>query len=154
MDEAPQRIPAAQRFRLSRQARQDGDARDRRAVGYRSPPEHTRWKPGESGNPSGRPKGSKSLQSLLWQAVQRKIVNPVDGRRYSVIEVIFARLGSEAARGNIAAIRLLVSYLTFTEESVMAITPGRLPAKAQDLKAIRDLLLAQLVQTDSKANEN
>jgi hypothetical protein len=155
MDEAPQKIPAARRFRLSPEAGQGGGgARDRTgAVGYRSPPEHFRWKPGQSGNPSGRPKGSKSLQGLLWQSVQRKILNPVDGRLYSVLEITFARLGNESARGNIAAIRLLLSYLSLTEESVMAIAPGRLPAKAQDLQAIRGLLLAQLAETDSKGFE-
>jgi hypothetical protein len=89
----------------------------------------------------------------LWQAVQRKILNPVDGRLYSVLEITFARLGNESARGNIAAIRLLLSYLSLTEESVMAIAPGRLPAKAQDLQAIRGLLLAQLAESDSKGFE-
>lgn len=29
-------------------------------VGYCKPPEHTRWKPGQSGNPRGRPKGAKN----------------------------------------------------------------------------------------------
>jgi hypothetical protein len=29
-------------------------------VGKGRPPEHTRWKPGESGNPKGRPKAAKS----------------------------------------------------------------------------------------------
>lgn len=35
------------------------------AVGYGRPPANTRFKPGESGNPRGRPKGSKGLKALV-----------------------------------------------------------------------------------------
>ncbi len=34
-------------------------------VGYRKPPKHTRFKPGQSGNPRGRPKGTKNLKTDL-----------------------------------------------------------------------------------------
>jgi hypothetical protein len=33
----------------------DGDSR----VGYKRPPQHSKFKPGQSGNPKGRPKGAK-----------------------------------------------------------------------------------------------
>ena len=34
-------------------------------VGYKKPPIHTRFKPGVSGNPKGRPKGTKNLATDL-----------------------------------------------------------------------------------------
>jgi hypothetical protein len=34
-------------------------------VGYRRPPKHTRFKPGQSGNPLGRPKIGPSLKADL-----------------------------------------------------------------------------------------
>src|SRR5207237_10936888 len=34
-------------------------------VGYRTPPKVTRWKPGQSGNPKGRPRGSLNLATDL-----------------------------------------------------------------------------------------
>ena len=34
-------------------------------VGYKKPPEHSRWKPGQSGNPKGRPKKVKDFEKLL-----------------------------------------------------------------------------------------
>ena len=33
------------------------------------------WKPGQSGNPNGRPKGSKNLSTMLWEALQEKARN-------------------------------------------------------------------------------
>jgi Family of unknown function (DUF5681) len=52
-------------------ARDDGaQAETSETVGYCRPPIHTRFKPGQSGNPSGRAKGSKNLKTLF-----RKILN-------------------------------------------------------------------------------
>jgi len=38
-------------------------------VGYGRPPKATRFKPGCSGNPKGRPKGSKAPKTLLEEAL-------------------------------------------------------------------------------------
>lgn len=42
-------------------------------VGYRNPPGHSRFKPGQSGNPSGRSKGSQNLKTLFNQILDEKI---------------------------------------------------------------------------------
>lgn len=43
-------------------------------IGYRKPPKHTRFKPGESGNPRGRSKGTKNLKTDLMEELREKIV--------------------------------------------------------------------------------
>src|SRR5262245_40261180 len=43
------------------------------AVGYRRPPVNRQFKPGQSGNPNGRPKGHKSLKTMLAAALDEKI---------------------------------------------------------------------------------
>ena len=43
-------------------------------VGYKKPPKHTQFKPGQSGNPRGRPKGTKNLKTDLMEELGERIV--------------------------------------------------------------------------------
>jgi len=43
-------------------------------IGYGKPPKGTRFKPGQSGNPRGRPKGTKNLKTDLAEELGEKIV--------------------------------------------------------------------------------
>jgi hypothetical protein len=43
------------------------------SVGYCRPPVHSRFKPGQSGNPSGRPKGTKNLKTLFNKIFNEQI---------------------------------------------------------------------------------
>jgi hypothetical protein len=42
-------------------------------VGYGKPPKYTRFKPGQSGNPQGRSKGTKNLKTDLMEELMEKI---------------------------------------------------------------------------------
>ena len=44
------------------------------AVGFGKPPRSSQFKPGQSGNPSGRPKGSQSLRTKIANVLTSKIV--------------------------------------------------------------------------------
>ena len=43
-------------------------------VGYGKPPKHTQFEPGQSGNPRGRPKGTKNLKTDLMEELGEKIL--------------------------------------------------------------------------------
>jgi hypothetical protein len=63
-------------------------------VGYRRPPKATRFTAGQSGNPKGRPKGSRSVGAMLQDIIQQKIGVTENGktRRISALEVMLRRL--------------------------------------------------------------
>jgi hypothetical protein len=47
-------------------------------VGYGKPPLHSRFQPGQSGNPAGRPKGRQTLARDLYEELQETIAAPDD----------------------------------------------------------------------------
>jgi hypothetical protein len=69
-----------------------GQAADREpyAVGYGRPPLHSRFKPGQSGNPKGRAKGSRNLRTILKQVSNEQIqIREGDRtRRMSMMEAL------------------------------------------------------------------
>jgi hypothetical protein len=89
-------------------------------VGKGRPPLSTRWKPGQSGNPRGRPKGTKRLATILNEAMQQKIEINEKGqrRRISVWEAIVKTLRNNALKGDFKAI----SFLLAQEAEIARIT--------------------------------
>ena len=91
-------------------------------VGYSKPPKHTRFKPGGSGNPKGRPKGSKNLGSLISDALSKKVRVTENGkvRTISLAEAMVRGLTARAARGELRAtelvLRLIQQHLPGGEE--------------------------------------
>ena len=68
-------------------------------VGYRRPPKATQFAAGKSGNPKGRPKGSRSVGALLKDILQQKIAVTENGktRRIPALEVMLRRLANVGA---------------------------------------------------------
>ena len=60
-------------------------------VGFRKPPQHTRFRKGRSGNPKGRPKGSPNFATALEQALSEQVTVNEGGRRYSVSKLVATR---------------------------------------------------------------
>ena len=81
------------------------------AVGKGRPPIATRFKQGQSGNPKGRPKGSKNAQGLAKAELNRKVVVTVKGKKKSmtVAEIAARRLGDKAMAGDAKAFSFLIA---------------------------------------------
>ena len=83
-------------------------------VGYAKPPKHTRFQPGRSGNPRGRPKGSRSLATLVADALDKPITAKI-GRSTVTMkrrEALAHRLVEQALGGDLRAVALLLKELS------------------------------------------
>ena len=73
-------------------------------VGYGRPPKRTQFKPGQSGNPKGRPRRSVSIEVLLKEILFRRVMvsdNKRGGqRKASLMEVILHQVAQKAALGD------------------------------------------------------
>jgi hypothetical protein len=82
-------------------------------VGYRRPPKSGRFKKGVSGNPGGRPRGSRNVGSVFRDVMRQKISVTENGRTRKVpaLEVMLRRLANEAMRSDPRALRLILPMI-------------------------------------------
>jgi hypothetical protein len=82
-------------------------------VGYKNPPPASQFKPGRSGNSKGRPKGSRNLDSLIREEVERLITIKEDGRTTKVpaMVVVARQVARQAAGGDLKAVDRLIALL-------------------------------------------
>ena len=78
-------------------------------VGFCRPPKATRFKPGQSGNPVGRPKGVMNIDTLIDAIINKKVVATVDGKemKLSKKHVMWLRVANDAVGGKLASLKIL-----------------------------------------------
>ena len=79
-----------------------------------TPPERL-WKPGQSGNPKGRPKGIKDIRTQIREILKRKmeVTDPIDKKTKKMTigqQIVTAQVG-QALKGNTKAFNALVDRL-------------------------------------------
>jgi len=86
-------------------------------VGYGKPPRHTRFKKGQSGNPRGRPSGSKNLTTLLGEVLNELVVVAESGGRRKITKrrAIIMQLVNQAAKADWRATKILLDILQAIE---------------------------------------
>lgn len=82
-------------------------------AGYKKPPTHTRFKKGQSGNPNGRPKGTKNLKTELMEELQELILVSEGGSRRTVSKqrAMLKSLTAKAVQGDARAATILVNLV-------------------------------------------
>ena len=117
------------------------------AVGYGRPPIHTRFAPGVSGNPRGRPRGSKNLKTDVLEEIGEKVTvrEGEMSRSISKQRAIVKAVVLRAIRGDAKAVSTLITLLLRFQEAA----PGEgapVELAAEDL-AILDRFTERAVAT-------
>jgi hypothetical protein len=111
-------------------------------IGYRKPPESTRFQKGVSGNPKGRPKGSLNVVTVFTKTLREKVVINEHGQRKTVtkFEAAVKQLVNKAASGDQRSIRLLLELARDAEAKQNTIGNQESVTSAVDQEIIDDIL--------------
>jgi len=88
-------------------------------VGYGKPPKNRQFKPGRSGNPGGRPRGSLNIATILQRELGEKVTID-EGRQKKTmtkLEVATRRIVERATCGELKPFQFLVAWLGHTEDA-------------------------------------
>ena len=74
------------------------------------PPVEKRWKKGTSGNPRGRPKGTRPVGTVLQEILSQRISVTENGRTRKIpaLEVMLRRLANDAMRNDPTALKTVL----------------------------------------------
>ena len=107
-------------------------------VGYGKPPKHTQFKPGQSGNPKGRPKGIRNLNTDLEEELSLKILVTEGGQQQqpSKQRAMLKSLFAKALNGDVRASGVLINLILGLEQT-------RIAAQSTDAMAEEDLAILE-----------
>ncbi len=82
-------------------------------VGYCKPPKHSRFKPGRSGNPRGRPRKNRSIEAMIKRELDQMVSVTELGRelRISKREAIIKQFVNRAIKGDPKPLQLMLAHL-------------------------------------------
>jgi hypothetical protein len=115
-------------------------------VGYGNPPKATQFKPGQSGNPKGRPAKSRNLKTELREEIS-ELITLREGekiRKVPKLRAYVKRLSEQALKGDARATKLML-------ELIRSMFDDNPPMEAQDLSAADKELIEELTSTSSKS---
>lgn len=117
-------------------------------VGYGKPPKSTQFQPGKSGNPKGRPKGIRNLNTDLEEELSLQILVTEGGTQQQTTKqrAMLKSLFAKALNGDVRASGVLINLILGLEQTCIA-------AQSKEAMAEEDLAILeafkQKILTDS-----
>jgi hypothetical protein len=139
---------------MARQKRRAG-AGASYAVGYCRTPVHSRFKPGQSGNPKGRPKGRRNLQTELLEQVVGKKFTIREGETLHRLSLPAANVfvhGVKGAKGDVRSAGLFFKILCelFDQDDDCASESFAVPATVLPSAGLFENFVPDLLSRDER----
>ena len=108
-------------------------------VGRGNPPKHTQFVKGQTGNPHGRPRGSKNVRTIIMAAARDQVTATIDGkpRKISKLQATAMQLATKAASGDQKAVGQMLDWVDDIETRAAAVKPTQFPFEKSDLEVLK-----------------
>jgi hypothetical protein len=118
-------------------------------VGYKKPPRQTQFKPGQSGNAKGRPKGAKNFATVFEKELRTPIDVTENGKRkrMSKREAVAKQAVNKAVTGDPKAIVVVLNEARFYENQNQLPVPQDAIVSPED-QIVMDNIVRRIRQAD------
>jgi Family of unknown function (DUF5681) len=108
---------------------------------HKRPPRKGQFQPGQSGNPYGRPKGSKNIRTYVHELLGAKIPVIEGGKTRNIprVEAIAIQLVNLAAKGDPKGLAAVLSLTREFDEAIGQARPGA-PMQIADIEVMQDII--------------
>jgi len=112
-------------------------------VGYGRPPKETRFKPGQSGNRTGRPRGSRNTYTIFDKLLESKIYVNQDGKKTKISkrEALLMQLINTGLKGDTKAIKAMFPHMVVSDDKKAAREAIKIQANSPSDREILDAYL-------------
>jgi hypothetical protein len=125
---------------------------DNNKVGKCKPPVHSRWKPGQCGNPRGRPKDAPNFTTELKRMLEAPVTVNDGGKpkKMTTLEASLWRLREGALKGKDKSLSKLLEYASRVLGDLLIEPPGDISKDDQAiLDAFREEIRAETTKDDT-----
>jgi hypothetical protein len=128
-------------------------------IGYKKPPCATRFGKGSSGNPKGRPKGSKNLATLFQGVAFTKIQVTENGRTRTMtrLEAVLHQFSNLALKGNARAMKEFFQLQRMFELEQVRDEPAAVPHERDEMvmkSILRRMQQSQITLSTTVTNDS
>lgn len=111
-------------------------------TGYMNPPKSGQFQPGQSGNPRGRPSGSKNTHKLLDEIVNEKIQMTKNGKpvKISKKQAMLLQATNKAVQGDLKALQTLLPVMAEADNKNEELAKAATAIRQDDIEILKQYL--------------